>query len=125
MQPITQEWINKAEGDFQAALALLAVSEPVYDAVVFHAQQCAEKYLKARLIDAKVHFPRIHNLGALLDLILPIEPTWAQIRPQLDALKLLGVEVRYPGTIADRDDAEEASETARTTRDLVRAALGI
>jgi len=40
-------WIEKAESDLKIAqLALLAGEECPSDAVVFHAQQCAEKYLK-------------------------------------------------------------------------------
>jgi HEPN domain-containing protein len=53
MNPITLEWVEKAEGDFAAAERELAVVvDPNYDAVCFHAQQCAEKYLKARLQEA-------------------------------------------------------------------------
>jgi HEPN domain-containing protein len=44
------EWISKAEGDFlTAGRELRARKSPNYDAVCFHAQQCAEKYLKAVL----------------------------------------------------------------------------
>lgn len=50
MNPITLEWVAKAEGDFATAERELNVKDgPNYDAVRFHAQQCAEKYLKARL----------------------------------------------------------------------------
>ena len=125
MQKITQEWIDKAEGDFQTAQRELLAHPPNYDAVAFHAQQCAEKYLKARLIEEDIPFPRVHDLAAILELALPLEPTWASLRPQLDALTSLGIEVRYPGTLADREDAEEALRTARASRDIVRASLGI
>lgn len=125
MQKITQEWVDKAEGDFLTAERELNADPPNYDAVAFHAQQCAEKYLKARLIEANVAFPWVHDLGAILNLVLPLEPNWAHLRPQLDALTSLGVEVRYPGTVADRDEAIEALATARATRDIVRASLRI
>ena len=50
MKPITQEWIDKAEGDWATLMReYRARKNPNYDAVCFHAQQCAEKYLKARL----------------------------------------------------------------------------
>ena len=39
------EWVLKAEGDFlTAGRELRARKSPNYDAVCFHAQQCAEKY---------------------------------------------------------------------------------
>ena len=50
MNPLTLEWIEKAEGDFGTAQRELSAAAPRnYDAVCFHAQQCAEKYLKAAL----------------------------------------------------------------------------
>ena len=49
MTPLTVEWVEKAEGDRATALRELRASHaPNYDAVCFHAQQCIEKYLKAR-----------------------------------------------------------------------------
>ena len=62
MTPLTLEWIQKAEGDFHAAEWLMQQPSPVFDAVGFHAQQCIEKYFKARLQEANVAFPRTHDL---------------------------------------------------------------
>jgi HEPN domain-containing protein len=43
MNPLTLEWIEKAEGDFATAQReQRARKMPNYDAVCFHAQQCAE-----------------------------------------------------------------------------------
>ena len=48
MNELTREWIEKAEGDWRtSARELRARRHPNYDAVCFHAQQAAEKYLKA------------------------------------------------------------------------------
>lgn len=50
MNPLTFEWVEKAEGDFFTAMReLRARKSPNFDAVCFHAQQMAEKYLKAVL----------------------------------------------------------------------------
>jgi len=69
MKPLTREWIKKADGDFAIAGRELRVRKsPVYDAVCFHAQQCAEKYLKALLQENERHIPKIHNLIELLKL---------------------------------------------------------
>lgn len=68
MKPLSREWVEKAEGDFAtASRELRARKSPNYDAVCFHAQQCIEKYLKARLQEADIAFGRTHNLVALLD----------------------------------------------------------
>ena len=70
MQPLTTEWINKAEGDLVTARReLRARTAPNYDTACFHAQQCAEKYLKALLQEAETPFGKTHNLSLLLDLL--------------------------------------------------------
>jgi predicted nucleotidyltransferase len=53
---------RKAEGDLRVARNEAAVRDPVRDAVSFHCQQAAEKYLKALLCEAGLHIPRIHDL---------------------------------------------------------------
>ena len=46
MNPLTLEWVEKAEGDIiTAQREYRARSHPNYDAACFHAQQTAEKYL--------------------------------------------------------------------------------
>jgi len=63
MNPLVDEWISKAEGDFPTAgREIRARKSPNYDAVCFHCQQCAEKYLKAVLQAHKKHIPKIHYL---------------------------------------------------------------
>lgn len=50
MNPLTLEWISKAEGDYSTAKREYRVrKDPNYDAVCFHAQQAAEKYIKGFL----------------------------------------------------------------------------
>jgi HEPN domain-containing protein len=56
MKPLTSEWVEKAEWDFATANREIRVRKsPNFDAVCFHAQQCAEKYLKALLQEADLH----------------------------------------------------------------------
>lgn len=60
MQPLTIEWIRKADGDMATAKReLRARSTPNYDAVCFHAQQCAEKHLKALLQEEAIPFGKL------------------------------------------------------------------
>ncbi len=76
MHQLTQEWIDKAEGDFATGLRESRVrKDPNYDSVCFHAQQCVEKYLKGKLQEETIKFPKTHDLEKLLDLLLPIEPS--------------------------------------------------
>ena len=126
MKPLTKEWVDKAEGDFiTARRELRARKAPNYDAACFHAQQCAEKYLKARLQEEGIAFSRTHDLATLLDLLLPVEPSWAVMRSDLDRLTSFAVEFRYPGTSADKAMARSAVAVCQDVRHRVRMSLGL
>jgi HEPN domain-containing protein len=126
MNPLTVEWIDKAEGDFTTALReLRARKSPNYDASCFHAQQCIEKYLKARLQESGIAFSKTHNLTVLLDLLLPVEPTYDTFRQKLLALTAFAVAYRYPGASADKDTAREALKFCKEVRQEIRLSLSL
>ena len=126
MKPITLEWIEKAEGDWTSAQReYRARQRPNYDAACFHAQQCAEKYLKARLEEAGITFSRTHNLTSLLTLALAVEPTWTVLQPQLTALNIYSVAFRYPGSAATKSNAVNALKAGREVRRIVRQSFGL
>ena len=95
MNPAVDEWVSKAEGDFATAgRELRARKAPNYDAVCFHAQQCAEKYLKAVLQENKKHIPKIHNLVELMLLCEETDSSFEMLRADLvtmDALPYIRV----------------------------------
>jgi len=69
MNPLALEWLEKAEEDFHVAKReCRARKHPGYNAACFHAQQCAEKYLKAYLVYHMVDFPYTHDMQNLLEL---------------------------------------------------------
>ena len=120
------EWIEKAEGDFQSAQReLRARKAPNYDAACFHAQQCAEKYLKAFLVQHNLSFRPIHDLEVLLGHIVPISPEFEFVRDLLLLLNDYAVNIRYPGESATRDEARAAVKAMRTVRTFVRSKLGL
>ena len=122
----TPEWIEKAEGDFLVALRELRVRrKPNYDAVCFHTQQCAEKYLKAILIDNNVAFRKIHDLVALLDDVVPVAPLLEPYRESLDLLTDYAVTFRYPGDSATKETARDAVKRCTAFRNAARAVLGL
>jgi HEPN domain-containing protein len=98
-------------------------SRPNYDAVCFHAQQCAEKYLKARLVAGGLAIQKIHSLGVLLDQAIALEPQWEKFRVGLSQLSVFAVASRYPGESADRDDAADAVQACRSFRLAARRSL--
>ena len=126
MKPITAEWVRKAEGDWETALKMYrARKTPVYDAACYHCHQCAEKYLKAKLVEVGIAFTRTHDLPSLLKLILPVEPSWLALQPQLDALNKFAVVYRYPGNDATKADAKQAVKDCREVRRVIRQAFGL
>src|SRR2546428_11789994 len=98
MKPITLEWIEKAEGDWTSAQReYRAHRRPNYDAACFHAQQCAEKYLKARLEEAGIAFSRTYNLISLLTLVLAAEATRTVLQPHPTAVNIYATTFPSPG----------------------------
>ena len=126
MKPIAAEWVGKAEGDFATVeRETRARKAPNYDGVCFHAQQCAEKYLKALLVEADLPFLRTHDLVVLLDQLLPLYPLWEVYRSDLAYLSEFAVSFRYPGESADRESALDARRRCRIFRRAARSVLGL
>jgi HEPN domain-containing protein len=126
MKPSAREWIEKAEADFvSAGRECRARNRPNFDATCFFAQQCIEKYLKARLVDAGIVFPKTHDLEALLDLILPAAPLWNAFRPTLSDLTSFAAAFRYPGESATREMARTALQNAKRIREQIRRDIGL
>ncbi len=61
--------LERADGDLAAVRALEAVDTVPDEVVGFHAQQAAEKLLKAVLAGHGIAYPRTHSLRFLLDLL--------------------------------------------------------
>jgi len=71
---------------------------------VFHAQQAAEKAIKAVLLEHKIRFPRTHDLGELIVLIQQHAVMWPFAPDEVETLSPFAVETRYP------DDTDPLSE---------------
>ncbi|MBC8446023.1 MAG: HEPN domain-containing protein [Chloroflexi bacterium] len=118
-------WTALAEEDYLLARSALRRKRPLRYGACFHAQQCAEKYLKALLVFRGHVFPRTHDLLALSDLctlagvIVPIAPD------ELDRLSACAVQVRYPGDEPTLEEARRAMEIAKAVRRFARKFLGL
>ncbi len=101
---IVAEWLRDAEGDL--ALATVSKTRAIrYSHLCFHAQQAAEKAIKAVHIAMGQSAPRTHDLAFLLDAL----PESVVLPPSLLLLPVLtkyAVQYRYPGQaipVARRD----------------------
>jgi HEPN domain-containing protein len=120
-----ERWAVKADNDLRnAEHTLLLEQDCPFDTVCFHAQQCAEKYLKALLIAKGTEPPRTHDLRLLLSK-LPVTTASRFEVERLLVLNRYSVEARYPGDWEPitREEAQEAVELARTVRLAARQVL--
>lgn len=121
----TRAWLVKAAQDLAAADHELTASPPLLEDIVFHAQQAAEKSLKAFLTWHSRPFRKTHNLiehgQSCADIDLSLEPLLRQAAP----LTEYAWKFRYPGEPdpPTRREAEMALSTAREVFTAIRARL--
>ena len=126
MRPETLEWMEKAEGDFQTATREAVVAEvPNFDAVCFHAQQSAEKYLKAVLVERGIYFPKTHDLESLLTNVCSVAPEASSLVNTANRLTDYGTIYRYPGSSSGSGAAAEALSDCTRIRAVLRTVLGL
>lgn len=102
------KWLRHAEADLTLARGP-AHDEEMIALLCFHAQQAAEKALKAILIAHDLDFPRLHSIERLIGL-LPAEialPLWL---PEAAELTAYATVTRYP--VFDNAITEEALSSA-------------
>lgn len=116
-------WVARAEEDLALARSALRRKTPLTYGATFHAQQCAEKYLKALLVARRQVFPRTHDLAALSDLCLQNAIIILVDRDALERLTAYAVQVRYPGDDPTPDEAREALQIAQAVRRFARRLL--
>ncbi len=118
---LVRQWLAKADQDIQAGEALLAADPPFLYPACFHAQQAAEKYLKALLTWHQIEFPKTRAIEQLLDLLEPTVPDIASGLSDAAALTPFGVDIRYPGDQPEPDleEARQAMDLARKVRDAI------
>ena len=120
-----QQWLNRARKDLAAGELLLKGAFEDYENVGFHAQQAAEKFIKAFLVCHQIEFSKTHNIALLTQLVASVDPELAKKLTGADELTPYGVEFRYPGDLpsVSRTDGEKAVRLAEQTRDLIIGSL--
>lgn len=115
-----REWLRFARGD--AALARAEVPGVPYELLCFHAQQAAEKAIKAVLLAAGVKFPRTHNLVRLLDLLEEGGVAVPAAVREAGPLTIYAVVARYP--LPEPGSSEELVCAVATADTVIRWAQG-
>jgi len=90
-------WVQRARSDLQLARVALRARGVLPEDACFHAQQCAEKALKALLLQRKIDFPKTHVIEVLLDLLKVSGLTIPESIDEAFELSDYAVQTRYPG----------------------------
>ena len=116
-----QKWLIKSQHDIGSACRLMDGEEPYLDTAVYHCQQAVEKAMKAFLTYHDIVFEKTHNLTVLLELSLPVEPTFEQWREVADKLTPYAVQLRYPDDVLEPEqhEAEQALQHAQAFVDFI------
>jgi HEPN domain-containing protein len=124
VKSVTLSWIAKAENEFAIAGTLRrAKHPPLYGHTYFWAMQCAESYLKARLIEAGIPVNRARRLPQLLDKAIRAEAVWEFMRERLRDFNFVASDLLYPGMSADKEFMHKTIDICTEVRRLAREAL--
>jgi len=115
-------WVMKADHDRLAIRNNMAAEETPWDVVCFHAQQAAEKVLKAYLVKNGCQPRKTHDLLVLLAECAALDPGLSVLRDECRLLIGLAVQSRYPGGVPEpgEDDGKGAVEAAERVYAMVR-----
>lgn len=119
----SENWLARAVGDLALARVPLP-DEGYYEDLCFHAQQAAEKAIKAVYKKHDLTFRYTHDLGELLADLMDKGIT---IPPEVEEAQILTAyawEARYPG-LAEPVTDEEYREAIQQADDVVRWAKNL
>lgn len=124
--PVVQEWISKAEGDWDwTEIDVDSVTARMRDGYVYHLQQCIEKLFKACLLHQGQTFQKTHDLVRLSQLLQAADSDWSWDEDELEDLTESGVMNRYPGFDTSTEELLELKGMASRLRQALLLRLGL
>ena len=112
-----QEWMRLANDDL--AVAGLGTRLVSLEILCFHAQQAAEKALKATLIDRRIDFPHTHDVQELLTALQEAGVHSASDSHEWNRLTRYAVLTRYPG-LGDALTVQEYRAALQVAQEIVQ-----
>ncbi|HET7215098.1 MAG TPA: HEPN domain-containing protein [Terriglobia bacterium] len=115
-------WLQKVEFDLKACShALSSEDQGLWPDAVFHAQQAAEKSLKAFLAWHDKPFRKTHSIEELGHACLEIDPSLASVVDRAVPLTEYAWKFRYPGEpeMLSHEEADHAFQSACELRKAV------
>jgi HEPN domain-containing protein len=115
---LVRRWWRKAGSDIAAIDALLSAG--AFDTACFHAQQAAERALKAYLLSKDTEFPPTHNLSKLVELCSRLDASFGSLMALVESLTPYAVELRYDDEFWPSEEvAQEARRSALAVKQFV------
>ena len=118
-------WIIKASNDLKSALKPMSGNDTIPDTAIYHAQQCAEKALKAYLAFRTQPIQKSHDLELLADLCSDLDEQFGSIMDDAKLLTPYHTAFRYsdiemsPG----EEDVSEAIGKAEKILEFVKSLI--
>ncbi len=121
----TRAWLTKAASDLAAGTYELTPEPPFAADAVFHAQQAAEKALKALLVWHDVPFRKTHDLLEVGGQCAALDASLEPLVRRAAVLTQYAWKYRYPGEPVEptREEAEAALYLAREVYEAILARL--
>jgi HEPN domain-containing protein len=109
-----EDWLRHAKSDLAVARDIASNPDVLPSQTAFHAQQAAEKAIKAVMIHEGIAFPLTHDLEALVKRWTNSGRGWPPALVNVKALNPYAVESRYPGYVhqISRGEVSAAIEMA-------------
>lgn len=116
-----EKWFKKAEGVLMIIQNIIQLKDALYDLCCFHAQQAAEKYLKAYLVIRNTAFPKTHDLVQLIQICLTFNNSFNDILKISYRLSEYGTTPRYLDGVDDIEieEAKQAYQNSLFIKEFV------
>ncbi len=122
---IVNEWLDKADEDFNFAEANLKDENNFYAQICFHFHQSAEKYLKAFIVAYNLEFEKIHDLIKLLKICAAKEPSLLFLLDNCTFLNTFYIDTRYPVHWPTNYTKEKALEAKQSVQEIGKMTKGL
>lgn len=111
-----EDWLFKSEQDLKSAEYLLTSPNKLYDVAIFHAQQCAEKAIKAWLVKNGHPSEKTHNLIYLCQIAMEFDKAFSELLDMVLLLNPYSTLFRYPegDLLPTEKESRQAIEAARS-----------
>jgi len=117
-----EDWLSHAVSDLDVSRTRPSPAV-LFETLCFHAQQAAEKAIKAVLISRGIPFPRTHDLRELIGM-LPADIEQPSALSEAHVLTYYAVLTRYPGGV-ERLTPEQHRSAVQCAEGVVRWAQSL